>query len=109
LLDRYFSARGHAVTITPNGTHAIDLARQQPFDVVICDLRMPALGGGEVIRQLRSLPACQSTRYIVSTGDSAALPEDFAEPASMTTLLVKPYDIDELRLAVEQPGAPHAS
>lgn len=109
LLDRYFSARGHAVTITPNGKQAIDLARQRSFDVVICDLRMPALEGGEVIRQLRSLPACQNTRYIVSTGDSTALPEDFAESASMTTVLVKPYNIDELRLAVEQPAAPDAS
>ncbi len=109
LLERYFSARGHAVTITPNGMHAIDLAREQPFDVVICDLRMPALGGDEVIRQLRALPTCHHTRYIVSTGDSTALPEDFAESAAMATVIVKPYDIDELRLAVERPATPHAS
>ena len=107
LLDRYFSARGHTVTTTPNGTRAIELAHQQSFDIVICDLRMPGLDGSAVIRQLRALPRCQTTRYIVSTGDSAALPGDFAEAAPLTTVLVKPYEIDQLRQAVEQPTASH--
>ncbi len=107
VLDRYFSARGHAVTTTPNGMRAIELAHQQSFDIVICDLRMPGLDGGEVIRRLRALPRCQATRYIVSTGDSTALSDDFAEAAHVTTVLVKPYEIDALRQAVEQPAASH--
>ncbi len=108
VLDRYFSARGHSVTTTPNGTRAIELAHHQSFDIVICDLRMPGLDGGEVIRQLRALPRCQTTRYIVSTGDSTALPDDFADAAHVTTtVLVKPYEIDQLRQAVEQPAASH--
>jgi PAS domain S-box-containing protein len=107
LLDRYFSARGHTVTATPNGLQAIDLAQRQSFDIVICDLRMPALDGGEVIRQLRMLPTCSATRYIVSTG-SSALPDDLTEAAPGATLLVKPYDIEELRQAVELPSASHA-
>ncbi len=107
LLDRYFSARGHTVTTTPNGTRAIELAHQQSFDIVICDLRMPGLDGSAVIRELRALPRCQTTRYILSTGDSTALPGDFAEAAALTTILVKPYEIDQLRQAVEQPTASH--
>jgi PAS domain S-box-containing protein len=103
LLARYFTARGHTVVTTPNGARAIELARQDPFDVVICDLRMPALDGGEVIRQLRALPTCRATRYIVSTGDSTALPENLAEAGAAVTVLVKPYAIDELRRTVEEP------
>lgn len=107
LLDRYFSGRGHTVTTTPNGLLAVDLAREHPFDVVICDLRMPTLDGDQVIRQLRSLPSSDGTRYIVSTGDSAALPDDLAAVRPAVIVLVKPYEIDELRLAVEQPAALH--
>jgi len=108
LVARYFTARGHSVVTTPNGLRAIELARQQSFDVVICDLRMPALDGIEVIRQLRALPTCRTTRYVVSTGDSTALPDHVMAMTSDTTVLVKPYDIDELRRAVEQPKTSHA-
>jgi len=108
LLARYFTTRGHTVVTTPNGSRAIELAQHQSFDVVICDLRMPGLDGREVIRQLRALPTCHAARYIVSTGDSTAIPGYLTDAGATTTILVKPYDIDALRHRVEGPTDPDA-
>jgi two-component system NtrC family sensor kinase len=108
LLARYFTARGHSVLTAQNGARAIELAQHAVFDVVVCDLRMPGLDGQEVIRQLSTLPTCRAARYVVSTGDSTAIPAALADMGTRIPVLVKPYDIDALRQAVERPGAPHA-
>ena len=45
---------GHEVSRAENGAEALKLAREQSFDLVITDLRMPVLGGMELVRTLRS-------------------------------------------------------
>ncbi|MGE5141975.1 MAG: ATP-binding protein, partial [Acidobacteriota bacterium] len=39
---------GHTVTVASDGTEAVEQALVIPFDVIICDLRMPRLGGREM-------------------------------------------------------------
>src|SRR5207247_4285573 len=36
---------GHTVEIASDGSEALERALAQPFDAIICDLRMPRLGG----------------------------------------------------------------
>jgi two-component system response regulator AtoC len=45
---------GHEVSRAENGAEALTLAREQSFDLVITDLRMPVLGGMELVRTLRA-------------------------------------------------------
>jgi two-component system response regulator AtoC len=44
---------GHDVTQAADGAAALKLAREEPFDVVITDLHMPAVDGMTVVRTLR--------------------------------------------------------
>jgi two-component system KDP operon response regulator KdpE len=46
-------ANGYAVTEVATGEAALDTAAAQPFDVMILDLMLPDLEGGEVCRRLR--------------------------------------------------------
>jgi two-component system chemotaxis response regulator CheY len=103
LLERAFTSRGHAVMQAADGTQALSVAAQMPFDVVICDVRMPGLSGREVVRRMRELPTCRRARFILSTGDSTTtdqLQED--ETLAVAAVVNKPYDIDGLRRLVEQ-------
>jgi PAS domain S-box-containing protein len=103
LLERTFTSRGHAVMQAADGTQALSVAAQMPFDVVICDVRMPGLSGREVVRRMRELPTCRRARFILSTGDSTTvdlLEED--ETLAVAAVVNKPYDIDGLRRLVEQ-------
>jgi len=102
LLSRFFATRGHAVMTAQDGAHALRLAEQSTFDVVISDLRMPGMNGLELIRQLRPLPSCANTRFMISTGDATALPLR-RDDASMAGVVVvnKPYDVDALCDLVE--------
>jgi len=103
LLERAFTSRGHAVMQAADGSQALNVASQMPFDVVICDLRMPGLSGREVVRRMRELPTCRRARFILSTGDSTTTEELEADEAlAVAAVVSKPYDLDSLRRLVEQ-------
>ncbi|ODT03260.1 MAG: hypothetical protein ABS52_10275 [Gemmatimonadetes bacterium SCN 70-22] len=102
LLSRFLARRGHAVLAAVNGEHALRLAEQGSFDVVISDLHMPGMDGRALIRRLRLLPSTARTRFFLSTGDAVASPgrpgdEDTADVEVVT----KPYDVDALVDLVE--------
>lgn len=50
----YLEREGFDVTTAGDGRAALDLARADPFDVVVLDVTMPGLDGLEVCRQLRT-------------------------------------------------------
>jgi HD-like signal output (HDOD) protein len=50
---------------TDSGTHALDLMQQQPFDVVVTDMRMPVIDGGKLL-QLVSERWPQTIRIVLS-------------------------------------------
>ncbi|MGQ0642682.1 MAG: hybrid sensor histidine kinase/response regulator [Gemmatimonadaceae bacterium] len=103
LLERAFTSRGHAVMQAADGTQALKVASQMPFDVVICDLRMPGLSGREVVRRMRELPTCRQARFILSTGDSTTTEDLQADQElAVAAVVSKPYDLDSLRRLVEQ-------
>jgi PAS domain S-box-containing protein len=101
-LTRFLTSRGHAVVGGSDGMHALRIAEQFTFDVVVCDLHMPEMDGVELIRRMRMLPSCAGTRYVLSSGDGPGSPMmNRAEALGVDGLLAKPYTIDQLVTVVE--------
>jgi PAS domain S-box-containing protein len=101
-LTQYLGSRGHAVLAAHSGTEALNLAKQSAFDVVVCDLRMPGMDGIETMRALRSLPDGSRSRYVLSTGATISTTvRDAVEALPVNAIVPKPYDIEQLRRAVE--------
>jgi len=61
LLSRQLARRGHQVVTAENGTQALALLHQHPFDLVLLDVIMPELSGYEVLQRLKGDPAL---RYV---------------------------------------------
>ena len=104
-LSQYLGSRGHAVLAAHSGSEALLLAKQSAFDVVVCDLRMPGMDGIETMRALRSLPDGTRSRYVLSTGATISTTiRDAVEALPVNAIVPKPYDIEQLRRAVETNG-----
>src|SRR5207247_6319016 len=61
---------GHTVEVASDGAYALERAIADPFDVIICDLRMPHLGGREMYHRLAQQHPQAAQRIIFATGDT---------------------------------------
>ncbi len=102
LLQRIFTDRGHAVVTADSGAQALRLAEQSPFDVVVCDLRMPTMDGRDVIQRMSALPTCANSRFVLSTGDVAGIsPPAPGTGSRIDAVVAKPYNVSLLVEIVE--------
>jgi len=75
---------------------------QPPIDLIICDLRMPGLGGVELYDRLRATRPDLLSRLIMATGDAvSAEAADFVQRTACP-VLQKPFELSELRALVER-------
>src|SRR6266545_1854245 len=99
---------GHEVVLARDGSQALKRALMQPFDLIICDLRMPRLGGREMFHTLARMHPTVADRIIFATGDTVRgdtlqFLEELGRP-----FLQKPFKLDALRrvlAGVEKAGA----
>lgn len=61
----------HFVKTAANGFEALELLRNEPFDLMIADRRMPELGGEELARTVKDRG--DGVRFILATGSGDQL------------------------------------
>ena len=54
VLKRLLSAEGYHVSLAENGKKALALLARDRFDYLLCDIRMPVMGGIELLREITS-------------------------------------------------------
>jgi len=88
------SLAGHNLTEAYSGPQALEKVREQTFDCVLTDVRMPGMDGVELHRKLRSvqpgLPVILMTAYAADTLTSQGLDD------GVVGVLDKPLDITHL-------------
>ena len=88
---------GHHVEVASDGTEAVERALVEPFDVIICDLRMPRLGGREMHENLSRAHPDIARKVIFATGDTVRGDTlQFLETLGRP-FLHKPFTLAELR------------
>jgi two-component system response regulator CpxR len=76
------------------GKEALERIRSETFDVVLLDVKMPALGGMKVIREIKDQqPGLQ---VIMLTGHSSARDAERGRQLGAFEYLQKPVNIDNL-------------
>jgi CheY-like chemotaxis protein len=93
---------GHRVDTAPNGTTALEKLRQRRYDVVLTDIRMPALDGPGLWREVERTHPDLARRFVFGTGDMLS-PETraFLEESGLPRVS-KPFDPAEVRAAVRR-------
>ncbi|MEE4661117.1 MAG: adenylate/guanylate cyclase domain-containing protein [Halieaceae bacterium] len=68
LLTRYLQRSGHQVIVAASGTEALSRLADRHVDVVLLDLIMPGMDGGQVLRRLKESSELRSIPVIVISG-----------------------------------------
>jgi CheY-like chemotaxis protein len=85
-----------------DGEDALARIRQQAFDLVICDLKMPRLDGKSFYRTLAAVAPGLARRVIFVTGDVAGTDAEAFLDESGCRWLAKPFRLGELLRAVQE-------
>jgi two-component system, NtrC family, response regulator len=85
---------GYEVAVAERGDHGLAQAKEQPFDVVITDLKMPGLSGLELVGQLHA--SKPKLPIILMTGFGTAETAIEATKLGAYDYLLKPFDMAEL-------------
>src|SRR5687767_4315390 len=65
LLRVNLELEGYEVTTAGGGDEALELAHEQDFEAVVCDLMMPGTDGMTVLRRLRADPNTKDIPFVV--------------------------------------------
>jgi two-component system, sensor histidine kinase and response regulator len=90
--------QGHEVISANNGLEALDLYREQHFDLVLMDVQMPEMDGYEATRRIRSWDAAMAKRtpVLALTAHAMAGDRELCLNAGMDDYITKPLDAREL-------------
>ena len=100
LLEEVFSGRGYRVTVCADGREGLLMTQSASFDTIITDLKMPHIGGEEILKSaLRRDP---DQPVIVITGHGSIESAIQAIKAGAHDYIQKPFDPEELVLAVQK-------
>jgi CheY-like chemotaxis protein len=85
-----------------NGEEAIRISRENHFDLILLDFRLPGKNGSEVCRLVKSDPALSQTKVLMLS----AVPQDsyrqIAWQAGADAFVNKPFNNDNLLEKVEE-------
>ncbi len=96
LLAEELGELGYAVRTAPGAAAGLELARAEPFDLVITDLRMPEMDGFDLIRGVMSLADPPNVVMITAFGSIETAIR--AVKLGAYDYITKPFEIEELAL-----------
>src|SRR5690348_3841315 len=98
-LTRFFTRRGWDVVEAPDGECARGLLAPNdghPFDLVICDLRMPRFSGCDFYRWLRQTRPESVAKLVFTTGDALSAQSAAFLREARRPVLEKPFELCDL-------------
>ncbi len=101
VLSNILKRSGYDVTSAVNGTKGIDHAKNNPPDLIICDIMMPSPNGFRVREILAEDPATASIPFIFLTARTAKGDTVYALKSGADDYVTKPFDRGELVARIE--------
>lgn len=106
LLDKVLTRSGQAVSSAESGGEAIEVFKEHPVDVVICDLGMPDMDGWEIFRSIRTMCEADDVPkplFILVTGYGGhTLDKSRIEECGIDEVLDKPIASEKLLAAIAE-------
>ena len=103
-MQRFLERRGHQVDVAGDGAEALSLLEDRPegapYDVILSDLRMPGMGGEELLTALRARGL--GDRVVLMTGDAVSGDTARVFAGAEVPTVLKPFDLYAVAELVER-------
>ncbi|MFA5157303.1 MAG: response regulator [Candidatus Omnitrophota bacterium] len=98
-LARFLALKSAIVKIVEDGFMAIEAARQERFDLVFLDVKMPQMNGLETFRELKKIDP--AAKYVMMTGYAVDDLLQKARQEGAAHSINKPFDIQQISSIIE--------
>ena len=102
LLRTVLEQQGYAVDEASDGEEALRKIREQPPDLVLLDLQIPARNGYDVVREVRQDPRLQAVPVVAVTASAMQGDREKVLAAGFTAYIAKPVSLVQLRHEINQ-------
>lgn len=99
-LHQKLMKEGYDVESAPTGEEGLNMIRDDGFDVVLLDLRLPGMDGVQVLQEIQNLH--RSIAVIVITAEQAISKAVECVRLGACNYLCKPFEFDEVRMAISK-------
>jgi len=83
------------VTLASTGAEAVEIAKEQAFDCVVLDLRLPDISGFDVLERFSDIPSLRDLPVVVFTGKELSPEEDARLHSLARSVVVKGVESPE--------------
>ncbi|MFC0215472.1 response regulator [Paenibacillus chartarius] len=98
LLMEVFSNEGYDTYQASNGKLALEIVRNATPDLVLLDMKIPGMDGLDILKHIKSMNPAIKVIMMTVYGELDMIKE--ATDLGAIMHFTKPFDIDELRMAV---------
>lgn len=100
LLAVVFKKEGYEVKTTPSPRQGLELIKEESFDLLISDIKLPELSGMEVLKKVRKMQPELPVIMITAYGTIKEAVE--ALKIGALDYVIKPFDVEELKILVSK-------
>jgi DNA-binding response OmpR family regulator len=101
LLSSFLKAKKFSVNVAANGRQALEELKKNKPDLIILDVKMPEMGGFELLKRLKSNPLYSTIPVIMLTVQSESRHVDKGVCLGADFYLPKPFSLDNLMMYIE--------
>lgn len=98
-MNRLLTDADHEVILAANGREAVDLLKEQSFDVVLSDVDMPYMSGFDLFNWIRAERPDLVKKFILTSASLEITPQLSQTPVKF---IPKPSDIGTIRSVVNE-------
>ena len=99
LFDFTLGYSGHIITVLDNPKDALNVVRDNEFDIAFLDIVMPEKDGVELLQELRAI--APKLPVIMMSGYSVEDKKIKARELGAITCLKKPFEIDDVKRVIK--------
>ena len=100
VLHDYLAYRSFQVTSVPSGVEGLREIMKDPFDLIVCDMMMPQVGGEMFYWAVTRVRPAAAQRFVFFTGHQNNPRINFFFQRVKATVLIKPFKLEALDSAI---------